>query len=435
MADLNLLRGLGTVEQFQKGQVVFMENDEGASMYIALKGIFGVYINSFADFPVKVADINQGSFFGEMSLIDNWPRSATIISEDDGMALMVGKDNFGHLLEKSPDIMSGMLTSLRQRAYSTAEKLKQAGKTAPELIDMPGEEGDVAAVMIAMTELSRQLRQMNRLLLGMSDDKNSAPEQNTANARASGVQKLLPDGYSPFNETDANDNSSMLITKKVVCPHCGMRVDVIIPAQSNLVEKLTMSDGRVIYDKFDILLYTNVVCPNCNYTDGYQEFCRFRPASEIPTVNGNAFKNAENFTGFADPKKHTLDETVISYYLRLKCLNAVTSDPLRFAKTWIRLYWIYSDRRREDAAKLAAEKAEHYYSKYLDNNSESLTTYDLMCVHVMLAELSMCQEKYADALWYYEQNTKLGKNHVNRQVQDLVRESLAQLRQIKAAYM
>ena len=89
MTDIALFKQLGKVVHFKENQTVFMQDDEGDNMYIVLKGTFGVYINSFSSFPIRVAEVRQGSFFGEMSVIDGWPRSATIIAEEEGAALAV----------------------------------------------------------------------------------------------------------------------------------------------------------------------------------------------------------------------------------------------------------------------------------------------------------------------------------------------------------
>ena len=112
MADIALLSKIGKVTPFDKNQVVFMQNDPGEQMYLALSGSFGVYINSFTDFPVRVAGIQNGLFFGEMSVIDGWPRSATIISEEDGRALIIDRAHFEQLLTADQTIAAGILHTL-----------------------------------------------------------------------------------------------------------------------------------------------------------------------------------------------------------------------------------------------------------------------------------------------------------------------------------
>ena len=47
MMDIEILHKIGKVVRFEENQMVFMQNDPGDTMYFALKGAFGVYINSF----------------------------------------------------------------------------------------------------------------------------------------------------------------------------------------------------------------------------------------------------------------------------------------------------------------------------------------------------------------------------------------------------
>ena len=465
MPDINLLRGLGTVEQFKKNQIVFMEDDPGDSMYIALSGAFSVLINSFTDFPVKVSDIKPGSFFGEMSLIDDWPRSATILAEQDGTVLTIGKDKLGLLLEKSPDVASSIIATLRNRAESTSAALRGAGKDAPNLPGLPdgGPPQNADDCLKLMAELSALIRKMNQQLLGndleaaaldaIADFEAHAASEALAESGKSGVSgapgeseasgetggdgsagdpnRLLPAGYRPTGKTDPYDSADMLQTKKVTCPYCSMRSETQIPKLASLSQTGSGLDGRVEYKGFDILLYTNTVCPNCKYTDSFQEFSRFKQAKNVPAYNGNQFVNTEDFTGFADVANRTYDEAILSYYMRLRCLRKATSDPLPFAKTWIRLYWLHNDLGQSQLAKEAAEKAARFYASYLNRSSDSLLSFDILRINALLGEMAYSTQDYKQAQWYFEQNVLKGRSERSHEAQELVRECLERYHEIK----
>ena len=428
MSDLQLLHSLGTAEHFRKDEIVFMEGDDGENMYIVLKGMFGVYVNSFVDFPVRVAGIGQGSFFGEMSLVDGWPRSATIITEENGTALAIEKDKFALMIEKRQDIANGILETLKARADSTAEAVRDRGKYAPPAPPVPCAEqcGDVQRTIAVMTSLAQHIRQLNNLLYEPSYASGCI---GMADAGQKGTVNLLPEGYKLFNIKDTSDNSKMLQMKTVVCPYCFGKLEAYIPRISHLVQPRPEPDGRIIYKGFNILLYTNIVCPNCNYADTYREFCKFRHAADRPIYLGNQFKNEEKFTGFADTHNHTVDEAILSYYLSIKCLRRITNDPLRFAKAWIRLYWIYSDIKEFSYAKQAARRAIDLYGDYLCKHSELTSHYDQMRINIMLGELSAAIKDYRQAQGFFEANVLIGrKSNVAR---ELAEESLKRYRAIK----
>jgi CRP-like cAMP-binding protein len=385
MPNIDLLLNIGTVAQFPQNHVVFAENDVGTNMYIALKGVFGVYANSCTGFPVKVSEIQPGSFFGEMAVIDAWPRSATIISEEDGAALVIEKDKLRLMFEKSPDIADSILTMLKDRAEKTAEETRRSGHNVPALPGMPEGLDTIEEKMTAMSALSRQIRLMNKVLLG----KTSIGGGNAKKRNRYEPAKLLPPDYKPINRPDNNDNEETLQEKVLFCPYCNKEQEVYVPSKFNVPLKKHSRDGRVVYKNFNILLYTNIVCGNCNYTDSYQDFNSALPEDAELLHSGIQFANEEGFEGFEKEYTHTADEAVLSYYQQLYCLETVTTDPLRFAKAWIRLYWLFSDYRCKDPARQAASKAADFYSKYLKANKDTMEEYSVIHMKTLLAELSI----------------------------------------------
>ena len=409
MADVELLRKLGKVRRFKKNQVLFMQNDPGDNMYIALTGSFGVYINSFTDFPLRVAGIRNGMFFGEMSVIDGWPRSATIISEENGNALAIESNDFEPLLQGSPEIEAAILKTLVERVAATTEAVRNAGvivsELPPHLQDpQPCSIKEMHQVMI---QLAQRLRELNDLLA--SGEEVSTPMKSITK----GIITLLPAGYVPFNIDDQNDNTEYLTQKNTICPNCRMQFEAYIPLFSRLVLKETTLDQRIIFENFNILWYTNVVCPNCNYTDTYQVFTKLNETSAKPLFTGNRFENSEGFTGFSTTYKHTLDEVLLSYYLNIECLKRSSGDPLRSAKAWLKLYWIYKDFNSKKLMKQSADEARSLYISYLELKGERLGIEDKMRVYAILGELSISLEEHEEAMKYFLKNTVIGRTLKN----------------------
>ena len=234
MPNIDLLLNVGSVVHFSKNQVVFEENDAGVNMYIALKGVFGVYATSCTGFPLRVAEIKPGSFFGEMSAIDDWPRSATIMSEEIGAALVIEKDKLRTMFEKSPDIADSIIIMLKTRVNKTARIVRQSGKNIPALPELPQDMDTIDDKMAAMAALSRQIRLVNKLLLNKNAVIGEVCEQ-----ESSSLARLLPKGYKPINRTDSNDNEDTLQFETLYCPYCNMEQEVYIPSKSNIPQKNT----------------------------------------------------------------------------------------------------------------------------------------------------------------------------------------------------
>jgi len=424
MADFKVLSGLGELKQFTKKETVFFQNDAGDDMYIVLKGVFGVFINTFTGFPSRVAEIKQGSFFGEMSVIDHSPRSATITAEEDSTVIVIKRENFRLLLEVAPDIASGMMDTMRIRATTVTEAVRKAGKEAADLppILKIVKYRDAETSFTFLTMLSEKIREMNTLLVAATESDDEPEEVVTGD-----MIKLLPDGYTRYNITDLTDNKDNLRVAAVVCPYCNKSLKAYVPLFSSLIKAKETLDGRVIYKNFNILLYTNIVCPNCNYADTYLEFSKPRQPLATPSCEGDQFQNEEGFKGYERTQNRTVDEAILSYYQSIDCLKRTSGDTLRFANAWIRLHWLYSDQKSKEFAKDAAKNAKHYFARYAEQNAKTLGENDKMRLNAILGEMSVALDDKEGALKHYMENLIVGKGTKN----GLLQESKKRIEELK----
>lgn len=109
---LEKLKNLGTVKRFAKGDFICYEGDVGTEMFIILSGQVAVYGNSFKCVQEKFAVLGRGEFFGEMSMLDNQPRSASGIAESDVIVLSIPKENFQRLIREVPEMAFAIMTTL-----------------------------------------------------------------------------------------------------------------------------------------------------------------------------------------------------------------------------------------------------------------------------------------------------------------------------------
>jgi CRP-like cAMP-binding protein len=100
-------------------EVLFLHGDEGDCMYIVNDGTFCAFISSFSSNPTKVAEFGAGAFFGEMSVIDGSPRSATIVCMESGTVTAVDKAHFKSLMNSNPELAKKILITLYGRYEKT----------------------------------------------------------------------------------------------------------------------------------------------------------------------------------------------------------------------------------------------------------------------------------------------------------------------------
>jgi CRP/FNR family cyclic AMP-dependent transcriptional regulator len=107
-----------------KGTVIYKEGEIGSSMGIIVKGAIGVYKNNRL-----ISTLRVGRTFGEMSVIDAQPRSATARAEGDAVFLSLDKTSMMTLADKHPTlafkIIWNISRALSQRLRLTSSQLAE----------------------------------------------------------------------------------------------------------------------------------------------------------------------------------------------------------------------------------------------------------------------------------------------------------------------
>lgn len=104
---------------FHVGEVIIKQGTPGETFFILASGKVGVYKERFLS-SKKIADLGSETFFGEMALLDNSARHATVVGEADGEVWFLPRETFKKVLLNNPAIGA----SIRQTAaYREAQNL------------------------------------------------------------------------------------------------------------------------------------------------------------------------------------------------------------------------------------------------------------------------------------------------------------------------
>ena len=99
-----------------RGQLIFREGDEARTMFAVQGGAVGIYTNYGTALEKKLTTLYANSFFGEMGMIDQEPRSATAVVEEDGTILeSIGPEDLQKLFEVNPLEVDMMMRHLSGR--------------------------------------------------------------------------------------------------------------------------------------------------------------------------------------------------------------------------------------------------------------------------------------------------------------------------------
>ncbi|MGD9379422.1 MAG: cyclic nucleotide-binding domain-containing protein [candidate division WOR-3 bacterium] len=126
--EMERVLSISKEKKVKKNEIVFKEGDIGDAFYLIVTGSVRISTLVPGVGEEALTILGEGEYFGEMALIDDAPRSASAIANDDGMLLHIGKDDFRKLLEQQTDIAYKLLwiftKTLSARLRKTDEQLK-----------------------------------------------------------------------------------------------------------------------------------------------------------------------------------------------------------------------------------------------------------------------------------------------------------------------
>jgi uncharacterized membrane protein len=125
--DLDALGGRMTERKYKAGEKVFDKDDAGSSMYIVLSGAVQIFLpGKTPDEPrVVLKDARTGEYFGELSLFDDKPRSASVESTVETTLLELTRADFSDHLSKSKNAAMTILAEMAERLRETNALLSQ----------------------------------------------------------------------------------------------------------------------------------------------------------------------------------------------------------------------------------------------------------------------------------------------------------------------
>ena len=107
---------------FGKDQVIFREGDNATTMYDILSGKVGIYKNYGAENEQQIIVMEAGQVFGEMGMIEYYPRSATAVALEDTVVEELGESELRDYFKTRPEKLLQLMKVLSQRVRETTQK-------------------------------------------------------------------------------------------------------------------------------------------------------------------------------------------------------------------------------------------------------------------------------------------------------------------------
>ena len=110
---------------FQTGQALFSHGDEGDAAYIIVDGEADILVDTPSG-PLTVAKVGKNEIVGEIAILCDVPRTATVKATEQLETLKISKELFFRLIKEFPDISIEIMRELAERLERTTGQLQRA---------------------------------------------------------------------------------------------------------------------------------------------------------------------------------------------------------------------------------------------------------------------------------------------------------------------
>ena len=169
LGKITLFEGLGNAETaelerfsvvrtYPRNAVILNEGDHSESLYLILEGRVKIYLSDENGKEIIINEQGEGEYFGELALIDDVVRSASVMTMQECRFYIISKAGFQKAMSSHPGIALIMLKNLSARVRSLTDNVKSLalldvyGRVAKTLLSLASEEGGRLVVQKVLTQ-------------------------------------------------------------------------------------------------------------------------------------------------------------------------------------------------------------------------------------------------------------------------------------------
>ena len=124
-AKLKLLAFTSERVTFREGELICRQGESGDAAFIIIDGTADILINGNGS-DIKVAEVGRNAIIGEIAILIDVPRTATVAATSELVTLRITKELFFNLVQEFPQIAVEIMRVLAQRLEATNEQLRLA---------------------------------------------------------------------------------------------------------------------------------------------------------------------------------------------------------------------------------------------------------------------------------------------------------------------
>ncbi len=125
--ELAAIASIAVHNTYSSGTTIILEGEPGESLFLILRGKVSVIKGLGTPQELSLAELGPEEFFGEMSLFDREPRSASVLAMEETEVLELDKFQFEEIMRQFPKIAIQACRVLCGRLRGLQEKLRKGG--------------------------------------------------------------------------------------------------------------------------------------------------------------------------------------------------------------------------------------------------------------------------------------------------------------------
>lgn len=142
------------------GEIIIKEGDEGNTFFQLLEGKVGVYNNYGQEDQVQIAILEPGTYFGEMAVIESYPRSSTVVAEEDSRVVEIAASELTEYITENPGKILDICVVLGNRLKAMTDDYNEI-KKALDNVRKENSKNNYASFFASMTKQSIYLSAKN----------------------------------------------------------------------------------------------------------------------------------------------------------------------------------------------------------------------------------------------------------------------------------
>jgi len=184
-SDLNRIASKMVSRDYEKGQMILLEESTGETFFIMTSGTVKVTRLSDDGREVILALLGESDFFGEMSLLDGEGRSANIVANEDAEVMTLSRRDFLEYLETYPKIAISLLEELAVRLRKSDQQI--------ESLSLSDSEQRIGITLIRLAEERGTIKRGDVTVQNLPYQQDIANMAGTSRETVSRTLKLLED--------------------------------------------------------------------------------------------------------------------------------------------------------------------------------------------------------------------------------------------------